>query len=62
MNETVPINYRVVILSCTNESIHCRVKQIREEGGVNHYNVIQVKGRAACRGQPRMGDDGSVKY
>ena len=52
----------MVILSCTNESIHCRVKQIREEGGVNHYNVIQVKGRAACRGQPRMGDDGSVKY
>ena len=34
----------------------------REDGGVNHYNVIQIKGRTACPGQPRMTANGSVKY
>ena len=34
----------------------------REDGGVNHYNVIQIKGRTACPGQPKMRDNGSIKY
>ena len=50
--------------SDNDESNHpyFRVRQFREDGGVNHYNVIQVKGRAAFRGQPKMSHDGSVKY
>ena len=40
-----------------------RVKKVlREDGGPNHYNIIQIKGRTACFGQPKMGGDGSVQY
>ena len=34
----------------------------REDGGANHYNIIQIKGRTACVGQPKMTVDGSVQY
>ena len=37
-------------------------KVMREDGGVNHYNVIQIKGRTACPGQPKMRENGTVKY
>ena len=39
-----------------------RVRQFHDDSGVNHYNIIQIKGRAACLGQPKLRDDGSVKY
>ena len=34
----------------------------REGGGVNHHNLVQIKGRVAFAGQPKMTADGSVKY
>ena len=34
----------------------------REDGGANHYNLIQIKGRRACVGQPKVTSDGSVQY
>ena len=34
----------------------------REGGGANHHILIQIKGRVAFDGQPRVTADGSVKY
>ena len=34
----------------------------REGGGVNHHNLVQIKGRVAFAGQPKTTADGSVKY
>ena len=34
----------------------------REGGGVNHHNLVQIKGRVAFAGQPKVTADGSVKY
>ena len=44
------------------EPINRGFKIKREDGGVNHYNVIQIKGRTACPGQPKMRENGSLKY
>ena len=34
----------------------------REGGGVNHHNLVQIKGRVAFAGQPKLTAGGSVKY
>ena len=34
----------------------------RKDGGANHYNIIQIKGRTACVGQPKVTSDGCVQY
>ena len=44
------------------ESADRGIKVLRANGGANHYNIIQIKGRTACLGQPKMMGDGSVKY